>query len=205
MKAKANDPFVVESPPGRFFGYYPGTVAVITAAHSGERNVMSAGWHSALSAAPPLYGVAIAAARYTHDLVKASGAFAVHFLPFGRAAAIAGAGHASGRDGTDKFALLGLEASAAALVSAPILQDAYLAYECELREVYEVGDHDWFVGEVLAVHYRPEAFDERLLKRADAFPAAAYYGRSVYASLGQGERLEVPPDAFRINDRDSES
>jgi flavin reductase (DIM6/NTAB) family NADH-FMN oxidoreductase RutF len=78
-------PLVVTAPPERFFGYYPGTVAVVTAAHGTDRNVMSAGWHAALSAEPPLYGVAFGRGRYTYGLVRASGAFAVHFLPFERA------------------------------------------------------------------------------------------------------------------------
>ena len=197
MEPRTRKPLEVSTPPERFFGYYPGTVAVVTAAHAEERNVMSAGWHSALSADPPLYGVAIAPGRYTHALVKAAGSFAVHFLPFRNAEAIAGAGSVSKHDEVDKFTLLGLELGAASVVSAPILQDAYLAYECQVREVHVVGDHDWFVGEVVAIHYRPEAFDERLLKRGDAFAAAVYYGRSMFESLGQGERAEYHPDRFR--------
>lgn len=65
----------------RFFGYYPGTVALITAAHDGQRNVMAAGWHTALSADPPLYGVAVGRERATHALIRAGGTFGVNFLP----------------------------------------------------------------------------------------------------------------------------
>ncbi|MFD1733971.1 flavin reductase [Deinococcus malanensis] len=50
----------------RFFGYYPGTVALVTAEHSGTRNVLSVGWHTALSADPPLYGVAVGRERGSH-------------------------------------------------------------------------------------------------------------------------------------------
>jgi flavin reductase (DIM6/NTAB) family NADH-FMN oxidoreductase RutF len=181
----------------RFFGYYPGVVAVVTAAHAGRRNVMSAGWHAALSASPPLYGVAIAPERFTHELIVKSGAFAVHFLPFAEARAIAGAGSLSGHDGVDKFALLELATVPGALTDAPILQAAYLAYECRLQARHPTGDHDWVVGEVLAVHHLPEAFDERFLQHSVALPGAVYYGRATYEALGAGERAEFPPDAFR--------
>src|SRR5688572_27170057 len=93
----------VSAPVEQFFGYYPGVVSVITAQHNGDRNVMSAGWHAALSAQPPLYGVALGRDRYTHQLVMDSGAFALHFLPFEHARTVAAVGATSRRHGTDKF------------------------------------------------------------------------------------------------------
>jgi flavin reductase (DIM6/NTAB) family NADH-FMN oxidoreductase RutF len=186
----------VACPPERFFGYYPGTVAVVTAAHDGDRNVMSAGWHAALSAQPPLYGVALGRGRYTYDLVIASRAFAVHFLPFERARTIAAVGSTSRRTGVDKFARFGLEAAPGAKLDVPILQDAYLAYECRVSAVHVTGDHDWVVGEVVAVHHRPEAFDERGLKRGGAVPGTVYYGRSTYEALGAGRTHDFSFEAF---------
>ena len=188
---------VTSAPPERFFGYYPGTVAVVTAAHGDDRNVMSAGWHAALSAEPPLYGVAFGRERYTYGLVRASNAFAVHFLPFEAAEAIAGAGSLSRRDGVDKFARLGLETRDGTIAGLPILRSAYLAYECSVEAVHTTGDHDWVVGRVVALHHRPDAFDERLMKRADHLPGAIYYGRSSYESLGSGAVTEVLPQRFR--------
>jgi len=181
-------PLITSAPPERFFGYYPGTVAVVTSSFEGERNVMSAGWHTALSAEPPLYGVALGRTRHTHALVRASGAFAVHFLPFERADAIAGVGSTSARDGLDKFERYGLAATNGAVLDLPILHDAYLAYECRATAVHETGDHDLFVGEVVAVHHRPDAYDERRLLDAAKARPAVYYGRSLFEALGAGER-----------------
>lgn len=190
-------PLVCSAPPERFFGYYPGTVAVITAACGDDRNVMSAGWHAALSADPPLYGVAVAPERYTYRLIRESGAFAVHFLPFERTEAVAGAGSLSRHEGMDKFATLGLATVLGARTPAPILQDAYLVYECRVRDAHPTGDHTWFVGEVVALHHRPEAFGEGFLQASDRVPPTVYYGRASYEALGAGERVDFPPDAFR--------
>jgi flavin reductase (DIM6/NTAB) family NADH-FMN oxidoreductase RutF len=181
------------APVERFFGYYPGTVAVITSAHEGRRNVMSAGWHSALSSEPALYGVALGRTRHTHALVLASGAFAVHFLPFERADAIAGVGSVSGRDGLDKFARFGLAASVGTVLDVPILHDAYVAFECRVRAVHETGDHDWVVGEVVALHHRPDAFDERRMLDTGNVRPAVFYGRSTFEALGAGERARHLP------------
>lgn len=181
-------PLTVAAPPDRFFGYYPGTVAVVTTAHAGARNVLAVGWHTALSAEPPLYGVAIGRERHSHALLRGSGAFAACFLPFERADAIGGVGSASGRDGHDKFARFGLSTFPGAVLDVPILADAYLAYECRVAAVHETGDHDLFVGEVVALHHRPGAFDERRLLDPAKVRAAVYYGRSVFEALGAGER-----------------
>lgn len=179
----------VAAPPERFFGYYPGTVAVVTSAHGGARNVMAAGWHAALSATPPLYGVAIGRERHTHGLVRASGVFAVHFLPFERADAIAGVGTLSGRD-VDKFERFGLATTPGRALDVPVLLDAYLAYECRVTDWHVTGDHDFVVGEVMALHHREDAYDERRLLDPSAARPAIFYGRSIYEALGDGERAE---------------
>jgi flavin reductase (DIM6/NTAB) family NADH-FMN oxidoreductase RutF len=190
------NPHVTTSPIDRFFGYYPGTIAVITTAHAGARNVMSAGWHTALSAEPPLYGVAIGRERATYPLVRAAGAFAVHFLPFERADAIAGVGSVSAHAGVDKFAAFGLSTRVGVL-GMPILDDAYVAFECRLQTLQPVGDHDLAVGEVIAVHRRPEAFDERFVLDPQQVRATVFYGRSIFEALGAGERAEHRPPEQR--------
>lgn len=190
----------VDAPPSRFFGYYPGVPTVVTAAHDGDRNVLAVGWHAALSHDPPMYGVAIAPARYTHRLGVASGAFAVHFLPFEHARAVAGVGTLSRNGGMDKFARFGLRSTPGAVTGSPILADAYLAYECRLTRRVPTGDHEWWIGDVVALHYRPGAFDERGLLRRDVAPAQAYYGRATYESLGSGELATFPPAGFHEPD-----
>jgi flavin reductase (DIM6/NTAB) family NADH-FMN oxidoreductase RutF len=190
----STDPLSVISPIERFFGYYPGTVAVITSAHAGARNVMAAGWHAALSAEPPLYGVAIGRERHSHPLIVSGGHFAVHFLPFERADIIAGVGSVSGGSGIDKFAHFGLTARDGVATPVPVLQEAYLAYECKVVAVSATGDHDWIVGEVMALHHRTDAYDERYLLKTEVVRPAIFYGRSIFEALGAGERaVHTPP------------
>lgn len=187
--------FTSEAPPSRFFGYYPGVPTVVTAAHDGDANLLAVGWHAALSSDPPMYGVAIAEARYTHRLGVASGAFALHFLPFGAVRTIAGAGTLSRHDGLDKFAALGLATVPGPVTGAPLIGEAYLAYECRLAQRVPTGDHEWWVGEVVGLHHRPEAFDEGALLRPEV-RASVYYGRARYEALGSGDVAAFPPGSF---------
>lgn len=161
----------------RFFGYYPGTVALVTSAHAGRRNVMSAGWHAALSMAPALYGVAIGRAHATHGLVREGRTFGLNFLPSAYADVIQGVGTTSLHEGIDKYARFGLQASAHHPLA---LAEAYLSYLCHVEQVIPTGDHDWFVGRVAQVFYDDTAYDERWLLRGNA---AVYLGRGEYLPL----------------------
>jgi flavin reductase (DIM6/NTAB) family NADH-FMN oxidoreductase RutF len=174
----------------RFFGYYPGTVALVTSAHAGRRNVMSAGWHSAVSMEPALYGVAIGHQRATHALVRDGRSFGLNFLPAARAHAIQGAGTLSLHDGVDKYARLDLHPSPEHPLA---LHEAYLCYLCQVEQVIPTGDHDWFVGRVERVFYDDAAYDERFLLRATA---AVYLGRAEYIPL-HGERAAYPAHLYR--------
>ncbi len=169
-------------PPGRFFGYYPGTIAVVTVAVGGRRNVMSAGWHTALSYAPPLYGVSVGPGRHTHSLLREAEGFVVNFLGQAHSATIQRLGTTSGRD-TDKFAASDLAWSPGETIAAPVLAAAYFAFECRTREVRTFGDHDLFVGEVVATHHDPEAHDEHGVLRPEHTSPAVYLGRSQFRGL----------------------
>lgn len=192
---------VVTAPPTRFFGYYPGTVVVVTAEHGGRRNAMSAGWHAALSADPPLYGVAVAPGRFTYRLIRESGAFVVHLLPFEHARVVAGLGSTTASDGVDKLTRFGLRTVPGPVTGAPVVQEAIVAYECTLDAVHVTGDHDLMVGRVAALHHRPEAFDDALVQDGEAVPGAVYYGRGTYEELGTGTRARFAPELFREEPR----
>lgn len=57
----------------------------------------------------------------------------------------------SGRD-VDKFEKLNLTKEKAQYVSAPMIGEAPVSIECRVREVKELGSHDMFLADVLAVH-----------------------------------------------------
>lgn len=178
-----------------FFGYYPGAVTVITSRAGDRVNVMSAGWHTALSEAPPLYGIAVAPERHSHGLITASLVFGVSFLPFEHAAAIAGSGLLSGAD-VDKFSRLGIGWQAGGMTGVPVPDAAYMTYECRVREQMTTGDHTFFVGDVVGLTYRPDAYAGGI-QDSRTVPSVAYYGRSTYEELGSGRRQVLPPAMFR--------
>ncbi|WP_349408917.1 flavin reductase family protein [Pseudalkalibacillus sp. SCS-8] len=158
---------------------YPGMVAIVTVSYGGEDNVMAAGWHSYISYDPAIYGVAIGRERHTHKLVKKAGSFAINFLSYENAEFIQQCGTYSGSN-TDKFELGNMSFDRGITTDAPILHDAYVAYECKTIDVNTYGDHDWFVADITKFYRDDTFFDEKGLPDFDILDIPLYLGRSRY-------------------------
>lgn len=166
---------------GKFYHHYPAVAAVVTARVGEKANAMAAAWHSSLSFDPPLYGVAISPKRFTHGLILEAGEFGVNFLPFDRAGIIAAVGGSTGRE-VDKFEAFKIAEEKPVLTSAPILAEAYAAYECKLVSHHTCGDHTWFVGEIVMVHQVEGALtDEGIIDLSSVEPAM-YLGADRYVT-----------------------
>jgi flavin reductase (DIM6/NTAB) family NADH-FMN oxidoreductase RutF len=163
---------------------YPGMVALVTVSSNGEENVMAAGWHTYISYDPPIYGVAIGRERHSYTLIKEAGKFAVNFLPFEKAGFIQHAGVHSGSD-TNKFELGKMGFDRGASTNAPILHDAYVAYECEVIDRNTYGDHDFFVGNIVQFYRDNEKFLENGLPDFEKLSIPLYVGRSLYTKVGK--------------------
>ncbi|MGP4073535.1 flavin reductase family protein [Piscibacillus sp. B03] len=168
---------------------YPGMVAIVTVSHNGENNVMAAGWHSYISFTPPIYGVAIGPERHTHQLVKNAGTFAINFLPLERAQFIQETGTYSGAD-LDKFENGSMLYTSGPATGAPILEDAYVVYECKTIDCNSYGDHDWFVGDIVQFHIDQDKFLDNGLPDFENLSIPLYLGRSLYTSVENTSRFE---------------
>jgi len=169
---------------GEFYQHYPKLAAVVTVKTKDKdrENAMAAAWHCSLSFKPPLYGVAISPKRFSYNLILEAKEFAINFLPIESRFTIASVGRTSGRD-LEKFEKFQIAKEQPLKISSPILKDAYVAYECKLVEHHTYGDHEWFVGEVVAVHYLKEALDERGVLNLDKIKPAFYLGEDLYAEM----------------------
>ncbi|MFZ3577309.1 flavin reductase family protein [Virgibacillus sp. DJP39] len=168
---------------------YPGMVALVTVSYKGKINIMAAGWHSYISHNPPIYGVAIGRERYTYNLVKKAGCFAINFLTSKEAQFIQETGVYSGST-LDKFANGQMLYDTGISIDAPILRDAYVAYECKTIDINSYGDHDWFVGEITQCYRDDDLFLENGLPDFDKLEIPLYLGRSKYAQLGKKSIVE---------------
>lgn len=175
---------------GEFYHQYPSLATVVTVQAEGVANAMAVAWHSVVSHMPPLYGVSVSPKRFTHDLILRAGEFAVNFLPFEEARLIAATGGVSGRE-VDKFKSFKVARVESQRTGAPILERAYAAYECKLVAHYECGDHTWFVGEIVMVHFLEEAFTEKGTLDLTRVNPALYLGADLYVTTNPGSLIHL--------------
>jgi len=137
-----------------------GPTVLVSSAHAGRRNVMSAAWNMALDFEPAKVCVVIDKATYTRELVEASGEFALNIPDRSMAAATVAVGACSGKD-TDKFEKWSLASFASQSISAPLLESCIGWLECKvIPENHIQQRYDLFVGEVVAAWADESVFSQ---------------------------------------------
>jgi flavin reductase (DIM6/NTAB) family NADH-FMN oxidoreductase RutF len=125
----------------------------VSVQHEGKKNIISIGMFAFFSGKPTLVGVGIAHSRYSFELVRKSGEYVVNVVDEKLMDAVRICGEKSGRE-VDKFELAKLTPVRGVKVKAPLIKESPVNIECKVVKELEVGDHVWFIGEVLAVHVR---------------------------------------------------
>ena len=164
---------------GEYYQHYPNIAAVVTAKAKGRQNAMAVAWHTPISFTPPLYGILVSPKRFTYQLIVDSKEFGVNFLPFEQAELVASVGGSKG-EGIDKFRRFHIAKDKPLKTKVPILKAAYAAYECQLVDDRDYGDHRLLVGKIVAVHLLEGAFSpEGTLDLAKVSPVL-YLGNERY-------------------------
>ena len=104
-------------------------------------------------------GVAIRPATYSNGLIRRTGEFVINLTTTGLLEKVDRCGGVSGRDGYDKFSEIGLTPVKATFVRPPLIAECPVNIECRVASIQTVGDHDLFLGNVVAVHADEELLD----------------------------------------------
>ena len=89
----------------------------------------------------------------------------------------------SGRD-VNKWERTGLHEEPATEVSAPMIQESPVNIECRVKQVLELGSHDMFLAEVVAVSADEAFFDENGRFHLEKCGLIAYE-HGAYRALGK--------------------
>ncbi|MCX6371944.1 MAG: flavin reductase family protein [Actinobacteria bacterium] len=159
-------------------------VLLSVAGHGKEKpNIITLAWVGTVCSTPPMLSVAIRPTRHSHGLVNAAREFVVNIPRADQVAAVDLAGVWSGVE-HDKFAELGFTARPASQVAAPLIEECPLNIECVVRHQLDLGAHDLYLAEIVAVHYDEELIDSRGRLKTAALHAMAYVDGE-YWSLGE--------------------
>lgn len=145
-----------------------------------EYNIITVAWTGTVNSDPPMLSVSIRKSRYSHEIISKNGEFVVNLTTEALAEATDYCGVKSGRD-VNKFREKNLTPIPAELVHCPMIEEAPVNLECKVKQMLELGSHDLFLAEVVAVHADAVLMDAqgRLnLEKSDllVFSHGGYYG-----------------------------
>lgn len=172
----------------------PGPVTLISTSYRDQPNLMTASWLQPLSLTPTLIGVAVQPSRLTHEFITKSEGFVVNIPNLDLLAAVQLCGVVSGRE-KDKWAAAGLNPVESAIVEAPFVAECVGHIECNVIDRVSWGDHDLFVGQILAASADDEAFSQIWDVASDAGQLLHHLGGDRYAGLGKVYRAAVSEEA----------
>lgn len=174
----------------KFYQYsFPMQTVLVTCNDiSGKTNIITIAWHTPISIKPPLYGLSMAPSRYSHKLIEDTKEFAVNFVPYHLVEKAHFCGKHSGRS-TNKILKTKLNLIPAKNIKVPIIKECYAHLECNNVQNLKIGDHTFFVGEVVAVQATQKTFENNLLIIENTSPLY-YVGSNTYTTIDGKQKKE---------------
>jgi len=158
-------------------------VMVSCGAEATEYNIVTVAWTGIVNTNPPMCYISLRKSRHSHGIIKKNGDFVINLTTRELAFATDWCGVKSGRD-FDKFKEMNLHPAKADKVKAPLIAESPVNLECVVKEIIELGTHDMFLAEIVAVHGDKKYLDSETgaFDLAKAQPIAYAHGK--YYVLG---------------------
>ena len=122
-----------------------------TKSAAGKENFMAVSWWTYLSNHPPMLGVCLSNKGYSGSIIKKQGEFSLNMVALELSSAALNCGRCSGRD-IDKIKAFEIETMSAERISAPLVKNSRICFECRLLSAHEAGDHTFYMAEILKIH-----------------------------------------------------
>ena len=129
----------------------PLPVVMATVGDSSNSNIITIAWTGVVCSQPPRVYISVRHERYSYELMRRSPDFVINFVSEKLLAACDYCGIRSERE-IDKFAEMKLTKASASIVSAPLIAESPINLECKVFDVLNLGSHDMFLADVVAVH-----------------------------------------------------
>lgn len=132
----------------------------------GEKNIITVAWTGTVNSDPPMVYISVRRERFSYRLIREAGEFVINLVTDDIAFAADWCGVRSGKD-YDKFREQQLTPQRCSRVKCPAIKESPVSIECRVREVIELGSHDMFLAEIVAVDVDDSLFDSEDRIRLD--------------------------------------
>ena len=157
--------------------------ALVTCKDGDRENVLTIAWTGIVNSDPPKTYISVRPSRYSYDIIKNSGVFAINLTTRSLVRAADWCGVRTGAK-LDKFERCRLLREKANEIDCPILADSPLVLECRVTDVIPLGSHDMFLSDIVAVDVDEALVDESGKLHLDRAGLVAY-SHGEYFELGK--------------------
>lgn len=158
-------------------------VMVTTADGKGQDDIVTLAWVGTVNSDPPMVSISVRKERFSHHMLMETGEFAINLVTEELTRAMDYCGVRSGRD-VDKFAEMGLTRVPGTKIGVPVIGESPVNLECRVRQVIELGSHDMFLADILAVQVDDCYMDEKGSFHLDESRLVTY-SHGTYFGLGK--------------------
>lgn len=167
--------------PGTF--EYPIPAVMVTSGTMENSNIITVAWTGIINTNPPMVYISVRPERYSNQIIRKTKEFVINLTNDKLAYATDWCGVKSGKN-VDKFKEMHLTKEKANFVKCPMIEESPVSIECKVKEIKELGSHDMFVAEVMAINA-----DEKFFDKNGAFDISKCnliaYANGGYYSLGK--------------------
>ena len=164
---------------------YPLPVVMVSCGTmEGEKNIITVAWTGTINSDPPMCYISVRKSRHSHAIISQSKEFVINLVTEDLAFATDWCGVRSGKD-YDKFKEMKLTPVSGQVVKAPLIEESPLSLECKVVDMKELGTHDMFIAEVVAVDAESSLIDRSTgqFQLNHTHPVAYSHGK--YFKLGE--------------------
>jgi Conserved protein/domain typically associated with flavoprotein oxygenases, DIM6/NTAB family len=154
---------------------------MVTCGNEEKANIITIAWTGILNTVPPKTYISVRPSRYSYDIIKESGEFAINLTPSALVKSADFCGIHTGRK-VDKFEKCGLTKEKATKISCPTIAECPLNVECKVTEIIPLGSHDMFIADIVAVNV-----DEKLMDK----DGKLHLEKASLAAFAHGEYYEL--------------
>lgn len=156
---------------------------MVTCSDGEHDNVFTVAWTGIVNTIPPKTYISVRPSRYSYELIKKSGVFAINLTTKKTVRAADFCGVYTGRK-IDKFERCHLTKLPATEIPCPILEESPITLECRVTDCIPLGTHEMFLADIVAVDVDEALLNEDGKLCLDRAELAAY-AHGDYFALGE--------------------
>lgn len=138
---------------------YPIPAVMVSCGTMEKSNIITVAWTGIINTNPAMVYISVRPTRYSYKLIKVSKEFVINLTNEDLVYATDWCGVKTGSK-IDKFKEMKLTKEKAEFVSCPMIKESPVSVECKVKEIKELGSHNMFIAEVLAIHADNKFIDE---------------------------------------------